>query len=838
MVAVGLFVAISIIFFHPLLDGKKEIQQSDISQFKGMSKEIVDFRKDHPGEEPLWTERMFSGMPAFQISVKYPANLIQYIDKVFKLGLPHPIGIVMWYFLGFYILLLCLKVNPWVGILGALAYGFSTFFFIVIEAGHNTQAMAISYAAPLLGGVMLTLRGNRILGLAMTTLFTALELYCNHVQITYYYLMILLALVVVEFYNAFREKSIPAFMKNAAVASLGFVLGILPNVTNLWSTYEYGKFTTRGKTELTIKANRQSNADIKSSGLDKDYATMWSYGKGETFTLLIPDFKGGSSDQLATSKTAMDAMKDPQMRQAAGAVTVTYFGEQSFTSGPVYVGSIVCFISLLGFFLIKDRIKWALLIITGISIMLAWGKNMMWFTSLFFDYFPGYNKFRSVTMILVIAEFTLPLLAVLGLERLVELGPAAMVAIGKRKIPLKKVVILSAALLGGFAFFCWLAPDFWNSFRTQQDLNQIVSRIQRQDPNFDPAQAEPILEQAELGRKAIFRSDSIRTFIFIALAFGSLMLFMAKKISREFLFGALSVFTLADMWPVAARFLNSHNYVPKSQTEVPFQKSKVDEMILQDKSLGYRVLNYTRDPFNDASTSYWHNSIGGYHGAKLKRYQELIEFHISNDMDKLITDLRKVGVSDSGLKVAFAKTQVLNMLNTKYFIFSEESPPLINPMINGNAWFVRNLKMVPSADSEILALDYINTKETAVLNDKFKEALQGFVPKPDSSASITLTKYQANKLLYQSNCRTPQLAVFSEIYYPKGWVSKIDGKETPCLNADYVLRALVVPEGKHEISFEFLPSVYSSGEKVSLIGSILVLIVSVGGFWMFFAKRK
>ncbi len=841
LIAIAAFMAVSLFYFSPLLDGKKQIQQSDISQFKGSAQEIADFRKDHNGEEPIWTNSMFGGMPAYQISVQYHNNLMRYVDQLFQLWLPFPVGYVFLYFIGFYILLMCLKVNPWIAIVGSLAYGFSSFFFIVLEVGHNTQAHAIGYAAPFLGGVILLLRGNKILGTALTTLFASLELYCNHVQITYYFFMIILAVLILEFYTAIKEKRIPDFFKRSILIGAAVLIAVLPNVTNLWTTYEYGKYTTRGTSDLTINAEGQKDASNKTGGLDRDYATMWSYGIGETFTLLIPNFKGGASERLSSNKGAMEAVKDPQMREYSGSM-MSYYGNQMVTSGPVYVGAIMIFLAVLGMFLIKDRIKWALLIITIITIMLSWGKNLMWFTNIFFDYFPGYNKFRSITMILVVAELTIPLLAVLALQRIFESSGSAEVTVGKRKMNINRLLYISAGVTGGFALLCYLSPDSFTSFSADNELKQIVSQVQQQQPNVNPAQIEsmyaPVLEQAEVARKALFRSDAIRTVIFILLAMGALWFYTAKKINQQLLAVALGIFVLADMWPVASRYLSSKNYVTKKQMETTFQKTKADELILEDKSPDYRVLNLARNTFNDATTSYWHKSLGGYHGAKLKRYKELIDFHIDKDMAKLMQGLRSAGVTDSSVRAAFNKTQILNMLNTKYVIIQEDAPPLVNKATNGNAWFVREALMVNTADEEILKLGQINTKETAIINNKFKGDMGTIDSKLDTSATIKLNSYQANKLVYESSSTTNQLAVFSEIYYPKGWIATIDGKESPIVNADYVLRAIVIPAGKHTVEFSFKPAAYYTGEKIALAGSLLVLVIGFGGIFFAFKKQK
>jgi hypothetical protein len=836
LIAIAAFIAVSMIYFSPLLDGKKQIQQSDISQFRGSAQEIEDFRKDHKGEEPIWTNSMFGGMPAYQISVYFHNNLMKYVDKAFQLGLPFPVGYVFLYFVGFFILMMCLRVNPWIALVVSLAYGFSSFFFIILEVGHNTQAHAIGYAAPMLGGVILTLRRKMILGMALTTLFAALEFYCNHVQITYYFFMAVLAIMAVEFYGAIREKRIPDFMKRGALVVVAILIAILPNITNLWTTYEYGKYTTRGTSDLTINANKQKDAANKTGGLDRDYATQWSYGIGETFTFLIPNFKGGVSEGLGNNKSALETIKDPQMRMYAGAAATSYFGEQYFTLGPVYIGAIMVFLAVLGLFLIGDRMKWALLIITVVSVMLSWGKNLMWFSNLFFDYFPGYNKFRSVSMILVIAELTIPVLAALALQRIIE-AKGEDVEVGKRKVKLKRALFISAGITGGFALVCYLAPGAVNTFHGENDLQQITQRIQGQIPSFTQADAIQVLEQVEIARTAVFRSDAIRTVIFILLAMGTLWLFITKKINEQIVVVALVIFVLADMWPVAARYLSSKNYVNKTQASGPPPQSKADEFILADKSLDYRVLNYAGgDPFQDGSTSYWHKSIGGYHGAKLKRYKELIDFQLGTDIATFIQGLRTAGISDSSVRAAFSKTPAINMLNTKYIIIQPDAPPLVNPNANGNAWFVKDIVMVKTADDEILKLNDINTKETAIINEKYSSDIGGIKPQYEADATIKLNSYQANKLVYESNSKSPQLAVFSEIYYPKGWIATIDGKETPIVNADFVLRALVVPAGKHTIEFAFKPSSFYTGEKIALAGSFLVLIISFGG--IFFAYKK
>lgn len=838
--ALVVFIAITVFYFKPVVLDKKEIRQGDIINFKGASKEIIDFRTETK-QEALWTNSMFGGMPAYQISALYPNNWLQQIDKAFMLWLPHPAGLVFLYFIGFYILLLCMRVNPWLSIVGALAYGFSSYFFIIIEAGHNSKAHAIGYMAPLLGSILLTLKGKRLLGASLTALFTGLELYSNHVQITYYLFMLVFVIVLFELYAAFKEKAIKAFMISCMFLGIAAVIGVLPNTTNLWATYEYGKYSTRGKTELTIKANKESNSDIATSGLDKSYATQWSYGVGETFTLLIPNFKGGASEPI--SKNNKDALKkvDPNMRESVGGFGA-YYGEQPFTSGPVYVGAIMFVLAVFGMFVIKGPLKWALFIGTILSIMLAWGKNFMGFSNIFFDYVPAYNKFRAVSMILVLAELTIPLLAILAVDAVIKnynSGDEPIKIFGK-EITLKKTTYIAFGIVAGFLVLCWLMPTMFTEFKGETELNQIVQGQKQANPGVSEQdilnQVSPFMAEVESARESIFKADVMRTLLFVLLAAAAIILFIGKKINVTMLSVMLGIFVLADMWPVAARYLNKENYVAKNQNETPYYASKADEFILSDKSLDYRVLKLG-NPFNDAGTSYFHKSIGGYHGAKLKRYAELIDFRIDPEYANVIGALR-TGATDSSIKAMLSKQHVLNMLNTKYIIYDPESPPIVNNSRNGNAWFVTKINYVPTADEEITKLGEVNPRWYAVVNEKYKTNLNGFDPSYDSTATIKLTSYAPNKLVYESNARKDQLAVFSEIYYPKGWNAYVDGALTEHINADYVLRAMKVPAGKHNIEFKFEPETYYTGEKISLAGSVLLLLTVIGGIFFHYKKEK
>ncbi len=798
LAAVVIFVVISLAYLNPLLEGKK-LRQDDITRHKGMSKEITDFR-EKTGEEALWTNSMFGGMPAYQISVDYKANLIKYIDKVFRLGLPHPAGLVFLYMLGFFILMISLRVNPWLGVAGAIAFGLSSYFFIILGAGHNSKAHAIGYMAPVVAGFIMTYRGKYIQGGILTMLFLALEIQAGHPQITYYLFLLLLVFGFSELVYSIKEKTIPAFTRSTLIVVVAAFLAVLTNITSLWATYEYGKYTIRGKTELTTEKENRT------SGLDKDYATQWSYGKGETWSLMIPNAKGGASGALAQNETAMDKI-DPAMRNAVAQNRVSqYWGDQPFTSGPVYAGAFIVFLFMYGLFIVKGRMKWWLLAGTLLSIMLAWGKNLMPMTGFFLDYFPGYNKFRAVSMTLVIAELTIPLLGLLAMNRILK-EPG----IFKQKINIFNFKVnpfyLSLGLTAGLSLLFALLPDWFFGFLSDYE-NQMIARQNTANPE-SASQIAEFFGNVEIARMAIFKADALRSFIIILIGGAILWGFGLGKIKKGLTLGLLIVLVLIDMWGVDKRYLNDGNFVGKSKVDKPYTMSAADKLILKDKDPNYRVLNLTVDPFADASTSYFHKSIGGYHGAKLRRYQELYDHQIKGKFNR----------------------DVLNMLNTKYFIQADESrKPVVvpNPQALGNAWFVEDVEMVENADEELDALSDFNPEKTAIVDERFKDELSGFSPVRDSSAQIKLIDYKPNDLQYQVNSQKDQLAVFSEIYYPKGWNAYVDGKPAPHFRVDFVLRAMVIPAGKHLVEFKFEPKVYSIGAKVSFGSSLLVILLLVG----------
>ncbi|MBA2612649.1 MAG: YfhO family protein [Bacteroidetes bacterium] len=864
-IAIVIFAIITLLYFKPLFSGK-ELRQDDIARHKGMSKEISDYRKSHNDAEPLWTNSMFGGMPAYQISTKYPGNWIGKLDNAFKLFIPLPAGYLFLYCLGFFILLLCLNVNPWLAMIGGIAYGLSSYFLIILEAGHNSKANALGYLPALLGGVILLFNGRQWLGLSLTALFTAMELNANHVQISYYGYILIGFVIAGYFFRFLKQKQLSTFLKGCVLFLIATLIGLLPNYGSLATTNEYGKYSTRGKSELTVNAklkmndktalslDRAANTSVKdvdeavvkkhekntTTGLDEDYATQWSYGIGETFTFLIPDFKGGASEVIRTANSdALKKVNADYREQVAN--SSAYYGDQPFTSGPVYIGAIIIFLALLGMFVVKNPIKWPILLATLLTVALGWGNNFMGLTDFFMHNIPGYNKFRAVSMIMIVAELTLPLLAILCINEIIKIknwDEKIKLGLIKKEITLKKLIIISVSVVGGFCALCYIMPDMFNTFRAQGEEEQIVQQAVRAgnpESQMRPYVAE-FMPQLEIARKAIFKADALRSLIFILLAFGALCLYFTNKLKKELFFAAMGIFIAIDLWTVAARYLNDKSFITKEQNQQSLvSKTAADEEILRDISLDYRVLNLTTSTFNDASTSYYHKSIGGYHGAKLKKYAELIDFHIDKEVDAFYKDAGKAFSSDSAMRVLFSKLNVINMLNTKYFIIpggkDQGEIPLKNPEANGNAWFVKTLFTVPNADDEIVGLGKLDTKTQTIMQDHFKTEL-GLKDTYDGEGSIKLLSYQPNDLEYESDTKSEEFAVFSEIYYPKGWNAYVDGQLKPYAGVNYVLRGMVIPAGKHKIEFKFEPKTYTTGNTIAMVGSILLLITVGAGFYL------
>ena len=784
--AIIAFAVITLVYFSPILEGKR-IQQHDIEMYKGMSHEIKEFR-DETGEQSLWTNSMFGGMPAWNIGVQQNSNLMTYVQKVIGLGFPSPIMSVFISMLGFFILLLVLDCKIWISFIGALAYGFTSYLFIVMGAGHNSKAVAMSYMAPVIAGILMTYKGKYLWGAVLTAISLALEIRAGHIQITYYLFMIVMIMVIAELIDAIKEKQFSKFAKASGILVVAGSLAVMTNVTTLYANYEFGKETMRGKPVLVENSGNQTR------GLDRDYVTQWSYGIGETWSLMIPNVKGGASGYIGNDNPALQNV-DPRFRSMI-AQNNAYWGDQPVTSGPVYVGAIVCFLFILGLFVVKGKIKWVLLAATILSILLSWGKNFMGFTDFFLDYFPLYNKFRAVSMTLVIAEVCMPILAFLALAEII-----------KNPEILKKnmyYLYVSFGLTAGLCLLFYIVPDIFFNFLSQGEAMQFA----KLGAGRDGAIYQKLAAELENVRMAIFKKDAIRSFLFIAATAILLLLNVKGKLKNNALFAILAVLVVMDMYPINKRYLNNSNFVSKNRTLNPFAMTAIDQQILQDKTLDYRVMDLTKSTFNDASTSYFHKSIGGYHGAKLRRYQDIINHYLSGN---------KVG-GDSYWKV-------LNMLNTRYVIYSKDGKPglMKNSNAFGNAWIVSNVNWVASPNEEIKAIENVNVKTTAIVNEEFKNVIGDFKSSV-GVGSIQLTSYKPNELVYKFNSSKEELVVFSEIWTSKGWTMWIDGNESPLLRANYILRAAVVPAGNHEIMMRYEPKIWKVGNTIQFVSSFILIL--------------
>jgi hypothetical protein len=799
---VVLFFFISLAYFIPdVLEGKK-INQHDIVQFKGMSKEIVDHRAKY-SEEPLWTNSMFGGMPAYLVSTQYKSNLLRNVHRFFTLFDFRPVCFVFLYLVGAYIALLLFGVGPWLSFAGAIAYAFSAYFFQIIQAGHVSKVLALGYMPPIIAGVYAAFKGRAMLGSLVTGVFLGLQILMNHLQITYYTLLVILILGLIELIIALRTKAFLSFFKPFPWLILFVLLAVGANFSNLYTTYEYGKHSIRGPSELTV------NEENQTSGLDKDYATQYSYGMGETFNMLIPNFKGGSSmGALKENSHTYEYLKGAYGNKVAKDFIKNvplYFGEQIQTAGPVYIGAVVVFLFILGLFIIKGPIKWWLAVVTVFSILLAWGHNFSALTDFMLDFFPGYNKFRTVSMTLVMAEFAMPFMAILALREILY-GELL------RKEFIRSLKYSFFGLGGLIVIFLVISGSFnmSNEYDAQrlQGLNDLIDAI-------------------EQDRLAIFRSDAFRSLVFVALTATLVYFAFLKKIKLNTVLVLLVVLLLADMWPVNKRYLSGKDFVTKKEDKTPFNPSTADMIILRDKDPNFKVLNISLSPLQDASTSWFHKSLGGYHGAKLRRYQEIYDHNIQNEMMRLIGTLQKRPVPEA-IDSVMATMNALNMLNTRYIIYNPEAPPLVNKSEQGNAWFVDDVKIVQNADEEIAAIETFDPAKEAVIDQRFRENLESFDPVKDSSARISLTEYRANYLKYASSASGDQLAVFSEIYYDKGWQAYVDNNPAPHFRANYILRAMKIPAGNHVIEFKFHPKSYFVGEKVSLASSLLLILLAIG----------
>ncbi len=878
LIAIVLFIALTLMYFMPFTKGYV-LKQGDITNFRGMAQEIMEHRNlEH--SEPLWTASMFSGMPAYQISVLYKnKNVLSYVDKLMRGGGFGSIFYVFLYMLGFYIFLLCLKTDPWLALLGGLAFGLSSYFIIILEAGHNSKAHAIGYMAPTLGAIILAYRGKVLLGASLTALFFGLELMCNHYQITYYLLMIVLFYGVAELVQQMKKGTPAHFLKVTGILVVAMGLGTGANISQIWNTMAYSKDSTRGKSELTLNAAGQVSQESQTSGLSFDYITGWSYGTGETLSLLIPGTKGGGSG--AMGKAYPEAIKEalPQMQQSIGSGMNSYWGNQPFTSGPVYIGAIVMFLCLLGMIYSRNYLKWPLLAVALLAVALAWGKNAPELTRFFIDWVPGYDKFRTVSMILVIVELVVPAIGIFFLVDLIKY---------RKEIAQKMSgFYIAAGGTGLFLLLLYTSPGTFLNFTSVKEAGQFAEIIQSAAPQ-EAANYQLLLNETIKVRENVFKSDVLRTFGFIFFAAGLIFAFLRfSSMPKAALITGLALLITGDLWTVDKRFLNEEkvngryvNWQKKEKTNVPYTASPADKLILDmeaqrnpdlkneigaaidlaaktklnssarvkalsddekdqaafsalRRTNNSRVLDVTTSTFNSSRASFFHKSIGGYHGAKLKRYQELADWYLYKEIAtaKQVLGQQSNPSQWSGL---FYQTPVLNMLNMRYVIFDPNTRPAVNPYAMGDAWFVKSATLVANADDEIQGLKEADLRKTALVDKRFEGQLGAVQHDPEGS--IVLTDYKTDHLTYQSTGKDHQMAIFSEIYYDE-WQAYIDGKPVDHFRANYVLRGLMIPPGNHKVEFVMESSTYVIGGLISLSSSLLIVLANLVVMGMYFRRK-
>lgn len=806
------FLVLAFIYCAPVMQGKTLLGH-DLESWNYMAKESMDFDAKEEGQT-FWTNSMFGGMPNYQIYA--PMGQYNILGPVRNLlgAFPFPVNTIFMYLLGAYILLLCFRINKWIAAIGAIALGFVSYNFIILVAGHVTKANVIGYMFPLVGSVFLLFRGNKWVGAILTAFFLALAIMANHIQILYYTLFVVIIFGVIELIYAIREKQLRKFVDSVGLGICALLIAVGLNAPGLATTYQYSKATMRGESNGLSNENKSTAGH----GLDKDYITAWSYGVDESMTLLVPDFKGGASGGTlsADSETAQrlkslgvpnveNTMKDFQLP--------LYWGTQPFTSGPVYLGAIVCFLFVLGLFLVEKRTKWWLVSVTVLTLMLSWGRNFMPLTDFFIDYVPMYNKFRTVSMILVVTCLSMGLLGMLGLK--------AFFSPELNRDKAKKSLKYALYFTGGLTLLFWIIPSLAGSFVGQSD-SQFGG-----DYSF-------LRETLPADRMALLRHDALRSLIFIVLTFGVLWMYLIKRLKLNMIYALLFVLVLADMWTVNKRYLSDKDFTMPQKTQQNIQPSPADQYILKDKSY-YRVLDATVNIFNDARPAYFHKNIGGYHAAKLSRYQELIDYHLEKEIQLLLLGLKNGKIEE--LPDLMKQLGVLNMLNMKYLIYNPKAQPLLNPEANGNAWFVNSYRLVNNADEEMQVLGEINTKSEFVVDKKFAAEIPA-IQNRDTLATILLKSYAPNRLVYDIKTQTDQIAVFSEIYYKDGWNAYINGQKVPYFRANYLLRAMPLKAGQYELEYRFEPTVVSVSLTVSLISSILLILLAGIAFYLGYWKKK
>ena len=836
ILVVLLFAVIAFAYFFPADTEGRILYRHDSSAGRGSGQELTEYYQ-RTGERTRWTNSLFSGMPTYQMAPSYDSQqVLNEVGKFYHLWLPENVWYVFAYLLGFYILLRAFDFRRELAVLGSIIWAFSSYFFIIIAAGHIWKVIALAYLPPMIAGIVLAYRGKYVWGFVITALFTALEIQANHVQMTYYYLFIIAFMVLAYLWDAVRNHRLAQFGKATGVCFVAAALGVVINLSNLYHTWQYTQESMRGKSELVKK----NSANQTSSGLDRDYITQWSYGIDETWTLLVPNTKGGASMPLAMNEKAMQKA-DPQFYQIYQQLG-QYWGNQPGTSGPVYVGAFVLMLFVLGLFIVKGPMKWALFLATALSILLSWGRNFMWFTDLFLDYVPMYAKFRTVASILVIAEFTIPLLAMLALKKIFDtpdfFTQKIRIYLGTSKHPIISHnttnmfwVWASFIATGGMALLFAIMPSiFFPDYVSASELEAM-----KQIPS---EYLGPLLSNLQEIRISIFTADCWRTLFVIVLGTAVLLLLRMKKIQPKYAVGAIIVLCLVDMWQVNKRYLNDDMFVERSVRETPQQETATDRQIMQDKAPDYRVLNLASNTFNENETSYYHKSIGGYHAAKLRRYQEMIDQYIGKEMRNMQGAI--VNAQGDMTRVAGDSIYpVLNMLNTKYVILplqGGQTAPLLNPYAFGNAWFVDRISYVDNANAEIDAVGKIDLRHEAVADSKFKDAL-GEPAAHQSTAVVTLKKYEPNELTYTVDSQKGGIVVFSEIYYP-GWTATVDGTDTPVGRVNYILRAISVKSGKHTVVLTFKPASVKNTETAAYVAYLLLVLAIAAGVFFEMKRRK
>lgn len=807
-IAIVTFVLISFIYFFTPTLNEQVLLKHDTAAGIGAGQEAKEYYEEH-GERTRWTNSLFSGMPTYQIAPSYNStDILKEVSKGYGLFLPKYMGLIFIMLLGFYILMRSFKVPPLTSAIGSIMWAFSSYFFILIGAGHLWKFITLAYVPPTIAGINWAYQKKYLLGASTAALFASLQIMSNHVQMTYYFLFVILFIVVAYLIYYIKNNELSSFFKATGVLMVSAIIAISINSSTLYHTYQYSKLSNRGESELL--SHKKSNIEDN----QKAYITQWSYGIDETLTFLIPNFKGGVSTPIAQDSELMNKSSSPYP-QVYNYFT-QYFGSQPFTAGPVYIGAFVIFLAILGCFIVRHPIKWALIGVTLLSIILSWGKNFMPITDFFIDYIPLYSKFRAVSSILVIAQFTIPILAILSLVELIN-KILVKEAIDKK---VYKYFTISFVITAGLALIIYLFPSISGTFISNNDIN-ILKQL--------PSDLAPLVKDELIAiRSYLVQKDALRSLIIICAGVGVLFLYFKYKINKSIIFISIGILCLVDLWQVDKRYLNDNIFTERPT--IPFKQTEADKVILQDKNLSYRVLNLTTDTFNENNTSYWHKSVGGYNAAKIKRYQELIEYGIAKDINRLTTDLKNQHINTDYLTI-------LNMLNTKYIILNtSKEGVLLNNSNYGNCWFVKSVKYADNATDELNNLLNSDPKDTAIVNSKTttnSDKIKSYT----ADGNIELVDYSPNKLTYKSKASVNNFAVFSEIFYP-GWSATIDGKPTHIMQVNYVLRGVKVPKGEHEIIFEFKPKSIKYTDTISYVALLILGLIIIAQFYLYIRNKK